>query len=176
MSKRFAEYKATHPNAKKETVLKNIAPVYERPGRTKQSFKDSTDINKILAKAEKGHAVSHLNRYQPEFGDFTDMPDLLTAQARLERGQEIFDALPGELRREFKQSPQEFFAFVNDPANSGRLGEIFPDLAKVGNQRPDVIRTAESVAAAEAASGTSGAEPSVSGSDPAEGDTGAVSA
>ena len=170
MSKAYAEYKASHPNAKKDTVLKNISPKYG-PGKTKQSFKDSTDINKILAKAEKGQAISHLNRYQAQYGDFTDIPDLLEAQKRLEAGTQIFNELPGEIRREFHQSPAEFFAFVNDPKNSDRLSEILPGLAATGNQRPDVLRTAETVAAAEAA-----VQPSGDASDASEGDTGGATA
>ena len=149
MSKLYRDYLKAHPNAKRATVLKNISPSYG-PGRTKQSFKDSTDINVLVAKAQKGHAISHLNRYGAVYGDFTDIPDLLTAHGRLEQANQIFSELPGEIRREFHQSPQEFFEFVNDPQNSDRLADIFPDLAKPGNQRPDVLRSAESVAARDA--------------------------
>lgn len=70
------------------------------PGLTKQSFKDSTDINKILTKMAKTGALSHLDKYAGEYGDFENI-DLLEAQLRLQRGQEIFNDLPAELKREF---------------------------------------------------------------------------
>ena len=38
-----------------------------KDGRTKQSFKDSTDINKILKKAQRTGSIAHLNKY-PETG------------------------------------------------------------------------------------------------------------
>lgn len=106
-----------------------------KDGMTKQSFKDSTDINKILDKARKGHAISHVNRFGAEYGDFTDMPDLLTAHERLKRAQEIFDELPAEVKREFGQDPQSFFAFANDPKNSAKLAEVLPQITETGNYK-----------------------------------------
>lgn len=128
----------------------SIYPIFKSDdysdGRTKQSFKDDTDINKLLAKAAKGDAITHLAKHGAMYGDFTDMPDLLEAQTRLKRGQAIFDDLPAELRREFRQDAALFFAFVNDPANSGRLAEVIPGLAKPGNQAPAVVRTPQNMA------------------------------
>lgn len=109
-------------------------------GRTKQSFKDSTDINKLLAKAAKGDSITHLAKYGAIYGDFTDMPDLLTAQARLMKGQEIFSELPGEIRREFNQSAAAFFAFVNDPENVKDLPRLIPGLVERGTQLPALDR------------------------------------
>ncbi len=106
-------------------------------GRTKQAFKDGTDINRILARANKEGAISHLAKYEGQYGDFEAF-DFLDAQLQIRKAGEIFEALPPELRREFQQSPQMFFGFVNDPANKDRLKEIFPDLAKPGNYPLDM--------------------------------------
>jgi hypothetical protein len=103
-------------------------------GRTKQAFKDSTDINKILARAQQGETITHLAKHGATYGDFSDIDDLLTAAERLERGKQIFRELPGEVRREFDQNPGKFFRFVNDPANIDKLGELLPGLAKTGDQ------------------------------------------
>lgn len=120
---------------------KAYVPEYERPGRTKQSFMDDCDINKILAKAAKTGTLSHLEKFGGEYADFSEAPDnLLDAQARIQRGNEIFEALPGEVRREFKQDPFKFFEFVNDPANKDDLKRVLPQLAERGTQLPDVAR------------------------------------
>ena len=74
-------------------------------GRTKQSFKDGTDINKLLYKAAKGDSISHLAKHGAVYGDFSDIDDLLTAHNRLERGKQIFMDLPGEVRAEFNNNP-----------------------------------------------------------------------
>ncbi len=106
-------------------------------GRTKQAFKDETDINRLLARANREGAMSHLAKFEGQYGDFAEF-DFLQAHLTIAKGGEIFDALPPELRREFGQSPADFFSFVNDPANKDRLKTIFPDLAKPGTFAPEI--------------------------------------
>ncbi len=107
-------------------------PVYD-DGRTKQAFKDETDINKILQRAQKTGTISHLAKHEGHYGDFSNY-DFLGNQIMLARGREVFDDLPAELRREFNQSPQQFFQYVNDPANKDDLGRLLPALAEPGRQ------------------------------------------
>ena len=120
-------------------VKQPSAKDYEKTGMTKQSFRDSTDINKILAKAQVTGTVSHIAKHGAEYGDFAEF-DFLQAQINIARGREIFDALPSEIRSEFNQSPAEFFEFVNDPENQGKLEEVLPALAEPGRQNIDVSR------------------------------------
>ena len=123
----------------KDPKVKELpAKDYSKDGMTKQAFKDQTDINKILAKAQKTGTVSHLAKYEGIYGDFTDIDDLLTAHQRLTRANEIFSELPSEVRREFDQNPAGFFNFVNDPANKDRLKEVLPAIAKAGQYFPVV--------------------------------------
>lgn len=106
---------------------------YERPGRTKQSFKDSCDVNKILTKMQKAGTLSHLEQHGAEYGDFSDF-DFQTAMNRLARGKTLFERLPAEVKREFNQDPGKFFEFVNRPENIGRLQKVLPKLAEPGRQ------------------------------------------
>ncbi len=106
-------------------------------GRTKQSFRDETDINKILHRAQKAGTLSHLQKYEGVYGDYADF-DFFESQMTLTKGREVFDALPSELRNEFRQSPAEFFEFVNNPANADKLREKLPELAQPGRQNIDV--------------------------------------
>lgn len=116
-------------------------------GRTKQSFKDGTDINKLLYKAAKGDSISHLAKHGAVYGDFSDIDDLLTAHNRLERGKQIFMDLPGEVRAEFNNNPGDFYRFVNDPNNVDRLAEVLPRLAEPGDQLREVQRRPDNVPA-----------------------------
>ena len=125
-------------------------PTY-KDGRTKQSFRDETDINQILKRAQKSGTISHLNKYEARYGDFSNF-DFFEAQLKLAQGAEIFDALPVEIRSEFNQSSAEFFDYVNNPANKDRLHELLPALAAPGRQNLVVkTPTADDVKAAEAA-------------------------
>ena len=118
------------------SMLGTKTPVY-KDGRVKQSFKDETDINKILERANKSGTISHLNKHRGEYADFSDF-DFFEAQLMLTKGREIFDDLPAELRNEFQNSPAGFFDYVNDPANKDRLPELLPALAAPGRQLKDV--------------------------------------
>ena len=103
------------------------------PSRTKQSFKDSCDVNKIIGKMWKAGTLSHLEQFQGQYADFSNF-DFHEAQNRIAKGKSMFERLPAELKREFDQDPQKFFAFVNDPANKDRLDKLLPPLAEPGRQ------------------------------------------
>lgn len=118
--------------------------VNSEPSRTKQAFKDQTDINRVLDRASKGASLSHLMNHQGSYGDFSDW-DANTYEEmlnKISRGNSIFYDLGAEVRSEFGNNPGAFFEFVNNPENSDRLEEIFPDLAKPGKQLPDVLGAA----------------------------------
>lgn len=119
------------------SMLKAEQPKNYKDGRTKQSFKDSTDINQILKKAQRTGTISHLSKYQPVYGDFSDF-DFQTAHNTLIRGRQIFEELPSEVRREFDQSPAKFFEFVNNPENAADLARVLPAIAEPGSYFPAV--------------------------------------
>lgn len=105
-------------------------------GRTKQSFADETDINKILAKYQVTGSISHLSKFKGTYGEFEEF-DFHESQLRLAKGTEIFEALPSEVRREFDQDPGKFFAFVNNVDNKEDLERLLPGIAKPGDFFPD---------------------------------------
>ncbi len=115
-----------------QTLALQKAKAYN-DGRTKQCHKDVCDINKIMARFQVTGTISHLEKFQGVYADFSDF-DFHEQTNKLTRGREIFDDLPAEVRREFSQSPAKFFEFVNDPANAGDLREKLPGLAWPGTQ------------------------------------------
>ncbi len=121
-------------------------------GRTIQSFGDETNIQKIMARADKAGTISHLQKHEGTYADFSDF-DFHTQTNKLTRGREIFDDLPAEIRQEFGQSPAKFFKYVNDPENVGELMKKLPALAKPGRQmmktRPATADEAAAAAASE---------------------------
>ncbi len=118
------------------SMLGTVQPKY-KDGRVKQSFKDETDINKILQRAQKTGTISHLNKHRGQYADFSNF-DFFEATLMLTKGREIFDDLPSEIRNEFGQSQSAFFNYVNDPVNKDRLDELLPGLAAPGKQNIDV--------------------------------------
>jgi len=114
-----------------------IEPKDYSDGRTKQAFKDETDINKILHRAQQTGTVSHLAKHQPFYGDFANF-DFVENERMLVKAREIFDELPSEIRKEFRNSPGDFFEYANDPAHRDRLDSLLPALAQPGRQHIDV--------------------------------------
>ena len=150
-----------------------MLPIVEKDysdGRTKQSFKDSTDINKILKKAQISGGLSHALKYdEAVYGEFTGV-DLLGAFEQCGRAQAIFADLPAEVRREFDQDAFKFAGYASDPANIGRLKELIPSIAEPEDffVKPVAEREAELSAAVVAAQGAlAAAESAVAGDRPA---------
>lgn len=144
LANELARLKVTPKN--REEMLKHCPqPKYTRHGRTKQSQKDETDINKLLDRAGREQTLSHLEKYQGNYGDFTGY-DFEKHINTIAEGQSIFEALPAEVKREFEQSPKKFFAFVTNPDNAERLPEVLPQLADRGTQLPQINQVQQSVA------------------------------
>ncbi len=91
-----------------------------------------------MQRANKAGTISHLEKHEGVYADYSDF-DFREQTQRLTDGRQIFDELPAELRREFSQSPQKFFNYVNDPANAGTLAEKLPLLAQPGDQLQQVV-------------------------------------
>lgn len=122
----------------------DFGPRIYKDGRTKQSFKDSCDINKILKKAQQAGSLAHLLKY-PEavYGEFDGEMDLLTANARIARANEIFNELPSEVRNEFNNDALSFVTYAADPANNSRLAELLPAIAEPGAYFPNPVKRTE---------------------------------
>lgn len=135
-------------------MLGTKQPTY-KDGRTKQSFRDETDINQIMKRAQKTGTISHLAKHEGRYADFSNF-DFFGNTLMLSKGREIFDELPVELRSEFNQSPEDFFKYVNDPANKDRLGTLLPALAEPGRQniKTSGVELADDTKAREASAST----------------------
>lgn len=119
----------------------DFGPREYKDGRTKQSFKDQCDINKILKKAAVKGGLAHVQKY-PEviYGEFDVEVDLLTARQRIADAERIFMDLPAEVRQEFNNDALAFVGFAGNPENVGRLKELIPAIAEPGNYFPNPVR------------------------------------
>mgnify|MGYP002259882746 CR=1 FL=1 len=125
----------------RSALLKLRAKLSYDDGRTKQAFKDQTDINKMLKKAQQTGSIAHLMKYpEATYGDFNGEMDLLTARAQIDRANTIFDELPSEVRREFDNDALKFVKFAGDPANNDKLSDLIPALAKPGSYFPNPVQ------------------------------------
>lgn len=111
---------------------RRVQKVFTKPSRTHQEFKDECDINKIMKKFEKTALLTHVNKHPGGYGDFSSAPDYQEALNIVLQATEMFDSVPSHIRKQFGNDPAQFLAFVEDPANAGRMVEMGLATASVG--------------------------------------------
>lgn len=90
--------------------------------RTKQSFKDECDINRIMHKYQKTGMITHLAKHAPQYGEASST-DLLEAMNTLTKAQEMYDELPSSVRRKFT-GPVNFLEFIEDESNAEEIYKL----------------------------------------------------
>lgn len=102
------------------------------PSRTKQEFKDETDITLLVERYRKtGYFYDPLtgDRKQPRlpmFEDFSGDIDFQTAQDVVRRGNAAFAQIPAYIRRMFNDSPEAFLAVVSRPDEVEKFAASHP--------------------------------------------------
>ncbi|WNK13660.1 MAG: internal scaffolding protein [Microvirus sp.] len=93
-------------------------------GRTKQSFKDECDVNRIMGRyLSSGILPEHLNRATAQFVDCSAV-DFQEAQLIVSGARTLFAELPSAVRSRFHHSPEAFLEFAENPANGVALAQM----------------------------------------------------
>lgn len=107
-----------------------------------QANKDSTDIATIVAYYNQTGDESVLNRYVPVYGDFTKLPNSLAGFLQLRIDSEnFFMALPSEVKKQFDNDPNKFFAQAGEESWFKKLEPIVskePEIPVDGEVKTDV--------------------------------------
>lgn len=91
--------------------------------RTHQSFKKETDVNHIVSRAQMAGFLPPPVR-PPVFADVSGVRDFKSAVYRVQAVHELFDALPSEVRKRFKNDPLGFLQFCDNPANLSEMAKL----------------------------------------------------
>lgn len=115
----------TRYNAPKSPVADS-----SQPSLTQQEFKESCDINNILAKfAVQAQALGVepsqlMPQDQGTYGDFSNLDDFQTAQNKIAFLNDQFSNLPSNVRRKFGDDLNTFIDAISDPTRIDELGEM----------------------------------------------------
>lgn len=105
---------------------------------THQSHQQECDINHIMAKWQKTGVMEHVNRYQGDYADFTNMPqDYQDSMNQVLEAQDMFQSLPSSVRRRFGNDAGAFVDFVADPDNREELSRM--GLLKQASTAPEEL-------------------------------------
>ena len=139
---------------KKETVARHRDPytpythsetIVTGPG-AKQSMKAECDINNIVAKYEKTGVLTHLNASQATYADVSELTGYRDALDKVIAAEELFMALPSEVRAKFHNDAALYLDFVGSASEAdlnelsskvygNKSGQISPDPEPVQAQK-----------------------------------------
>lgn len=111
--------KKYEPSERKKVVFKSDEKL------TKESFKDSCDINLVVAKYRKSGILPEM-RSQGQFLDCSSVPSYQEALDTVRFAQDTFMALPAQLRAECGNDPAVFLDRVQDRAWAEKHGLVDP--------------------------------------------------
>lgn len=100
----------------------------DSPSLTSQSFADEVNINKIMARVEKGQIVLGSDG-MPFYGDVSELGGLQEALIKVQEAEELFMQFPAETREVFENDPLKMVQFLEDPSNKEKaiqLGLVKP--------------------------------------------------
>lgn len=132
---------------------RRVSVVFSRKSRTRQEFKEETDINTIVRRFGVTGQVPVSARV-PLNVDFADSVDFREAMNAMVEARESFDVLPAKVRARFHNDPAEFVDFCSAVDADGKLLHA-EELRKLGLREeplPPAARLEDVVAAVKAGS------------------------
>lgn len=87
------------------------------PPMTVQASRDEVDINRIVARIEKGLAVPVLAG-EPFYGDVSMLDGLQDALIKVQEADQLFMSYPADIRERFENDPVKFVEFMSDEKNT----------------------------------------------------------
>lgn len=91
---------------------------------TKQSDKDSCDLNLIVRKYQTTGQLPSMIKQNPQYGDFSQVPTYMEAMEIVQKAQVQFDALDPRVRAKFENNPVKFLQFATDQKNMKEMVEM----------------------------------------------------
>lgn len=90
--------------------------------RTKQSFTEDCDINKIIDRFAKTGTLPE--QKQKQYGDFSNVADYQTSIMIVQKAHEDFMSLDAKVRAKFQNDPSAFLAFAQDASNIDEMVKL----------------------------------------------------
>lgn len=112
----------------------------EDDGMTEQKHKDDTDINVLLSRFDRRHALEFRSDNVGHFG-FADAVTFQDAMYIVAKGNSMFEEMPSHLRQKFENNPAKFLSFVQNPENAEKMVKL--GLARTPEDIPSKVTQEE---------------------------------
>lgn len=122
---------------------KDYAIYFPEPSRTKQSFRDETDVNRIMARYMQTGMISHLNPREPNYGVAPSI-DFREAMEIVRNTQTQFMELPASIREQVNNDPAQFLEFVENASEDDMrdMGLLDPTQVGMDQYMRDIVTEA----------------------------------
>lgn len=130
-------------------MRRRVQQTFSKPSRTKQAMKEACDVNNILKKYQKTQLITHVNKINGQYGDFSEVLDFQSSLNALRSAEEAFLGLPSSIRKRFSNDPGELLAFLSDSSNKDealKLGLLKQDALKNDDSNNDITASSSSTA------------------------------
>lgn len=128
--------------------------IVETPSLTRQSDAEDCDINVMMARYQATGVEPRTNPREPQWGDFSSVPQYQEALEIIRQTQDDFMSMPAEARDRFANDPASMLAFLADPKNKDeavRLGLVMPAPVEPPPAKVEVVNPPKPSKAKEAA-------------------------
>lgn len=106
--------------------------------KTKKSFKEECDINRIVARAAKHGGITPPTT-PPTYADFSNIGSYQDAMDMVIAAQHSFSQLPAVARKRFNNDPRIFLEFVADPSNAEEMVKLGLAVQRPPVPQPDPV-------------------------------------
>lgn len=120
------------------TTTPEMRSLCQRPGRkdengkniytTQQHHVNECDVNQIIKKYDRTGLIIHVSKMEGRYGDVSGI-EFKNAMDLVSGSFTMFEALPSDIRKRFKNDPMNFYEFMDNPDNREeaiKLGLISP--------------------------------------------------
>lgn len=105
------------------SMRSTVRPDPSKGGRTRQSEKDSCDVNLIIANHRRGGVSAHVTQKVASYG-FAPATTFQECLNEVRKAEETFAGLPAATRKFFANDPGRFVEYAADPKNVEKLVEL----------------------------------------------------
>ena len=91
---------------------------------TEQQFAEESQILNKIRKYDSQGFFDSINRNPAQYNDFTQVRDLADAIDQIEQARDAFQTIPSDIRKQFNNSPSEFFDFASKESNYDELVKL----------------------------------------------------
>lgn len=101
----------------KFTLKDKVKTKLDKFSRTKQEFKEESDINNVIKKFKQTGMVTHVSAMKAQYGDFSDITSYKEAVDLVHESNDSFQALSSSIRKRFENDPEKLMEFIMNPEN-----------------------------------------------------------